>query len=146
MKKNFLSMMIVGLLCTSAFPFKFGMEFQAGDLMLFGANFRFFEFFELKPQIGFEFGETRDEVDLAVNGNFYLSDLGQLQQYVGPGVNFAFSDNSRFAINGNYGLRYDINEAISVFGQIGLGMVFSPDFIIRTYSTGVGLTFYMLNR
>ncbi|GEM_PF-3363052 len=41
MKKNFLSMMIVGLLCTSAFPFKFGMEFQAGDLMLFWRKLSF---------------------------------------------------------------------------------------------------------
>lgn len=146
MKKLSLSMLVVGLLCTSAFPFKLGLEFQAGELMLFGANLRFSDFFELKPQLGFEFGEIRDEFDLAVNGNFYLSDLGQLQQYVGPGVNFAFSDESSFGLNGNYGLRYDINDALSIFGQIGLGMIFTPHFSIGTYSSGVGLTFYMLNR
>lgn len=139
-------MLIVGLLCTSAFPFKLGLEFQAGQVMLFGANLRFSDFFELKPQLGFMFDDDRDEFDLAVNANFYLSDLGRLQQYVGPGVNFAFSDNSSFGINGNYGLRYDINDAVSIFGQVGLGMIFTPDFSISTYSSGVGLTFYLLNR
>lgn len=146
MKKLTLSMLIVGLLCTSAFPFKLGLEFQAGQVMLFGANLRFLDFFELKPQLGFMFDDERDEFDLAVNANFYLSDLGRLQQYVGPGVNFAFSDNSSFGINGNYGLRYDINDAVSIFGQVGLGMIFTPDFSISTYSSGVGLTFYLLNR
>ncbi len=146
MKKLTLSMLIVGLLCTSAFPFKLGLEFQAGQVMLFGANLRFSDFFELKPQLGFMFDDDRDEFDLAVNANFYLSDLGRLQQYVGPGVNFAFSDNSSFGINGNYGLRYDINDAVSIFGQVGLGMIFTPDFSISTYSSGVGLTFYLLNR
>lgn len=146
MKKLTLSMLIVGLLCTSAFPFKLGLEFQAGQVMLFGANLRFSDFFELKPQLGFMFNDDRDEFDLAVNANFYLSDLGRLQQYVGPGVNFAFSDNSSFGIKGNYGLRYDINDAVSIFGQVGLGMIFTPDFSISTYSSGVGLTFYLLNR
>ena len=146
MKKLVFSMLIVGLFCGNVFPFKLGLEFQAGQQMLFGANMRFSDFFELKPQLGFIFSDFQDEFDLVVNGNFYLSDLGQLQQYVGPGINFAFSDETRFGINGNYGLRYDINDALSIFGQVGLGMIFTPDFFISTYSSGVGLTFYMLNR
>jgi len=146
MKKLVFSMLIVGLFCGNVFPFKLGLEFQAGQQMLFGANMRFSDFFELKPQLGFIFSDFQDEFDLVVNGNFYLSDLGQLQQYVGPGINFAFSDETRFGINGNYGLRYDINDALSIFGQVGLGMIFTPDFSISTYSSGVGLTFYMLNR
>ncbi|HLV30317.1 MAG TPA: hypothetical protein VKY57_01985 [Chitinispirillaceae bacterium] len=146
MKKLTLSILIVGLFCGNAFPFKLGLEFQAGQKMLFGANMRFSDLFELKPQLGFIFSDFQDEFDLVVNGNFYLSDLGQLQQYVGPGINFAFSDETSFGINGNYGLRYDINDALSIFGQVGLGMIFTPDFSIGTYSTGVGLTFYMLNR
>lgn len=146
MKKIALSMLIVGLLCSSAFSFKFGLEFQAGDQMLFGANMRFSDFFELKPQLGFEFAEFNDEFDLSVNGNFYLSDLGQLQQYVGPGIHLIFRDESSFGIDGHYGLRYNINDALSIFGQVGLGMIFTPDFRINTYSTGVGLTFFMLNR
>src|SRR5690554_3379861 len=145
MKKLTLSILIVGLFCGNAFPFKLGLEFQAGQKMLFGANMRFSDLFELKPQLGFIFSDFQDEFDLVVNGNFYLSDLGQLQQYVGPGINFAFSDETSFGINGNYGLRYDINDALSIFGQVGLGMIFTPDFSIGTYSTGVGLTFYMLN-
>ena len=146
MKKLTLSILIIGLSCGNVFPFKLGLEFQAGQQMLFGANMRFSDLFELKPQLGFIFSDFQDEFDLVVNGNFYLSDLGQLQQYVGPGINFAFSDETSFGINGNYGLRYDINDALSIFGQVGLGMIFTPDFSIGTYSTGVGLTFYMLNR
>jgi hypothetical protein len=146
MKKMAVSMMMVGLLYASAFPFKLGLEFQAGGQMLFGGNLRFSDFFELKPQLGFIFSEPRDEFDLAINANFYLSDLGRLQQYVGPGVDFAISDESSFGINGNYGLRYNINDAISIFGQIGLGMIFTPDFALATYSSGVGLTFYILNK
>ncbi len=139
-------MLIVGMLCGSAFPFKLGLEFQAGQQMLVGGNLRFSEFFELKPQLGFVFSEFIDEFDLVVNANFYLADLGKLKQYVGPGVNFAFSDPTRFGLSGNYGLRYDINDALSIFGQVGLGMIFTPDFEISTFSSGVGLTFYMLNR
>jgi hypothetical protein len=146
MRKLALSILIIGLFCGNVFPFKLGLEFQAGQQMLFGANMRFSDLFELKPQLGFIFSDFQDEFDLVVNGNFYLSDLGQLQQYVGPGINFAFSDETRFGINGNYGLRYDINDALSIFGQVGLGMIFTPDFSIGTYSTGVGLTFYMLSR
>ena len=146
MRKLALSILIIGLFCGNVFPFKLGLEFQAGQQMLFGANMRFSDLFELKPQLGFIFSDFQDEFDLVVNGNFYLSDLGQLQQYVGPGINFAFSDETSFGINGNYGLRYDINDALSIFGQVGLGMIFTPGFSISTYSTGVGLTFYMLSR
>ena len=84
MKKLALSMLIVGMLCGSAFPFKLGLEFQAGQQMLVGGNLRFSEFFELKPQLGFVFSEFIDEFDLVVNANFYLADLGKLKQYVGP--------------------------------------------------------------
>lgn len=146
MKKVAISMLLVCLFCSSAFSFKLGLEFQAGDQMLIGANLRFSDFFELKPQLGFRFSEFHDEFDLIASGNFYLKDLGQLQQYIGPGIHLVFSEESSFGLDGHYGLRYNINDVLSIFGQVGLGMIFTPDFEVATFSTGVGLTFYMLNR
>lgn len=148
MKKIVLSMFIIGLLSSSAFPFKLGLEFQAGEQMIAGANMRITDFFELKPQIGFLFGGDDNGIfDLIVSGNFYLSDMGKLQQYVGPGINLEFtSGDNLFGLDGHYGLRYDINDQVSIFGQVGLGMFFTPDFSIFTHSTGVGLTFFIINK
>ena len=53
MRKLALSILIIGLFCGNVFPFKLGLEFQAGQQMLFGANMRFSDLFELKPQLGF---------------------------------------------------------------------------------------------
>ncbi len=148
MKKAVMSMIIVGLLSASAFPFKLGLEFQAGEQMVVGANMRFSELFELKPKLGFLFSDPVNLFSLVVDGNFYLPDLGELQHYAGFGVNLAIvseDDASEFGLDGHYGLRYDINEVVSIFGQVGLGMIFTPDFVMSTYSTGAGVTFFIIN-
>lgn len=148
MKKTIMSVLMVGLLCSSAFPFKLGLEFQAGDQLFIGTNMRFSDFFELKPQLGFQFADDYDVFNLLVSGNFYLPDLGKLQHYAGLGIDLGFvsDEDAQFVLDGHYGLRYDINEVVSIFGQVGLGFVLAPEFAMTTYSSGAGITFYVMDR
>ncbi|NLD99390.1 MAG: hypothetical protein GX640_05900 [Fibrobacter sp.] len=146
MKKVKVVLLLVGIFYGSAFPLKLGLEFQAGNQSLVGANLRFTERFELKPQLGLLFRENYSQFQLVVNANFYLPDIGKVQHYAGPGMylGFASGQDGQFGLDGHYGLRYNINDAISLFGQLGLGFNITPSFQLSTFTSGAGITFYIL--
>lgn len=142
MKKTALVMVVIGLLSTAAYPFRLGLEFSVSDQPTVGVNMRISDLFELKPQMGFSFSENFNTFNLIVDGNFYLPQLQDLQHYAGPGIAlYADSDNARFGMNGHYGLRYDINDIISTFGEIGIRIGFD-DFFLTTFRGGAGITIF----
>ena len=145
MNKKTLSFCLVGLFCLNASAFQLGLEFGVGNDVHVGTNMRFTELFELKPQLAFGFGEDYGMFDLIIDANFYLPELGELQHYAGPGISLnveSGNNNGVFTLNGHYGLRYNINDIVSIFGQIGFGMEFDP-FVLKTFRNGVGITFYL---
>ncbi len=148
MRKMIKTLVMIGLLCGSAFPFKLGLEFQAGSQLLVGANMRFSDLLEIKPQLGFKINDASSQFDMAVSGNFYLPELGDLQHYAGAGLflNVYEEQDEQFGIDGHYGLRYDINKIFGIFGQVGLAMNLAPEFEMASFSSGVGCTFYIINR
>jgi opacity protein-like surface antigen len=142
MKKLSHFLFLIAVFATTAFPFRMGMEFSVSQQATVGLNLRLTEKFELKPQLGFGFAEDNNSFILTVDGNFYLPQMQNLQHYAGPGISFsAYSDDTYFNINGHYGLRYDFNDVISTFGEIGIGLTFDP-FMMNTFKGGLGLTFY----
>jgi hypothetical protein len=140
--KKLYAFIIIALVITQSAAFKMGLEFSVMEQATVGLNLRLTEKFELKPQLGFSFNEDNNMFRLNVDGNFYLPQIQNLQHYAGPGISLlATSGDLFFSLNGHYGLRYDINEIISTFGEIGLGITFDP-FILNTFKGGLGLTFY----
>jgi hypothetical protein len=142
MKKTALVMIVIGLLSTAAYPFRLGLEFSVFDQPTIGANMRISDMFELKPQMGFSFSENFNTFALLVDGNFYLPQIQDLQHYAGPGIALeATSDDVQFGMNGHYGLRYDFNDNISAFGEIGIHIGFD-DFYLTTLRSGAGITIF----
>ena len=145
MKKAASILACVVLLSSSAYPFRLGLEFQTGSDQHIGVNMRINDLVEIKPALGFSFSDNDNRFRLLVNGNFYLPQIMDLQHYAGPGIALdVHNDNTDFSLNGNYGLRYDFNEVLSTFGEVGLVMQFDP-FVIRTLRAGVGLTIFFPN-
>jgi hypothetical protein len=154
--KKILCTLAVGIICCSAYPLKLGLEFRATDdasweVSTIGVNLGITDQFELKPQLGFRLGDS-PRMNLILDGNFYLPDISSLRHYAGFGLHISVwdneenndSDNSDFYLNGHYGLRYDINDVISLFGEIGLNFIFDP-FMMVTTRPGLGVTFYFPN-
>jgi hypothetical protein len=140
--KKLYAIIITALFITQPAAFKMGLEFSVMEQATVGLNLRLSEKFELKPQLGFSFQEDNNTFRLNVDGNFYLPQIQTLQHYAGPGISlYANTDDVLFSINGHYGLRYDINEIISTFGEIGIGINFDP-FILNAFRGGLGVTFY----
>jgi|GEM_PF-3832872 len=144
MKKIVASLLFVAIAATAAYPFKLGIEFSAGASEQIGANLRFNDLFEFKPQIGFSFSDDDNRFNLLLDGNFYLPDIEELHHYAGFGLGMFFQTDTdgRINLNGHYGLRYDVNDIVSLFGEGGLSMVFDP-FVMATFKGGVGCTFYI---
>ncbi|MBN1602449.1 MAG: hypothetical protein JW915_12625 [Chitinispirillaceae bacterium] len=143
MRKLSVFLFLAVIISKSAYPLGLGLEFSVDNDIAVGVNLRLTEKFELKPQLGFSIIEDASLFTLNVDGNFYLPQMQNLQHYAGPGISItAFEGNSDFGIDGHYGLRYDFNDIISAFGQIGLGINFDP-FALTTFRSGLGLTFYI---
>lgn len=143
MRKLSLFLFLAVVVSKSAYPLGLGLEFSAGSDITVGVNLRLMEKFELKPQLGFSIIEDASLFALNLDGNFYLPQMQNLQHYVGPGITItAIEGNSNFGIDGHYGLRYNFNDVISTFGEIGLGMNFDP-FNLVTFRSGLGLTFFI---
>jgi hypothetical protein len=147
MKKVLSILAFVVLLSSSAYPFRLGLEFQAtadnhNDLGRVAVNMRLNDLVELKPMLGFKFSENNNRFSIGMDGNFYLPPIQDLQHYAGPGLAFdAFPNGNTFQLHGQYGLRYDFNEILSTFGEIGVGMDFDP-FVFGTFRGAVGLTIF----
>ena len=145
MKKAIMTILYVGLLAGSAFPFRMGLEFGVNSVPTIGLNLRVIDFLEVKPQLGFMFSDNYNSFTLGTDVNFYLPGIGDLQHYAGPGIGFNVNTNDAdFGLNGHYGLRYDFNEVLSAFGEIGFTMDFDP-FVLASSRAGVGLTVYFPN-
>lgn len=152
-------MLLVGLMCGSAFSFNLGANFgfvnnatKGGTGTEVSARIGLTEKMELAPRLGFCFGDG-STFAIGADFNYYLSSIGDLQQYLGGGLDFSKTavligvsktSDSYFGINGHYGLRYDFNDVVGVFGQVGLDIPFAPDFMFGTFSSGVGLTFQII--
>ena len=145
MRKTVLATLCIGLLAVSAFPFRMGLEFGVYSTPTVGLNLRVIDFIEVKPQLGFLFSDDYNSFTLGTDVNFYLPQIGDLQHYAGPGIGFNVNtDDSDFQLDGHYGLRYDFNEVLSAFGQIGFTMGFDP-LIFASSRAGLGLTVYFPN-
>lgn len=148
MKKLLLSTMIIGVLAGNAFPLQFGLEYMTGAQSIIGTNLRINDVFEFKPQLGFSFSDPGSNLQLILNGNYYFTESSGLQQYAGGALDMVFGDNvfgqdiSNIMINGHYGMRYDINEVLSLFGELGINMDFDP-FVLSTFTGGMGLTIFI---
>ena len=146
MKKVAISILLIGLLAGSAFPFKLGLEFGVSDGALVGANMRFTESFELKPQLGFVFIEDNSFMHLIFDANFYLPEIMELQHYAGPRLDlYVQGDDSKVALDGHYGLLYNFNDVLSMFGQVGLRVEFGNNPTFGTIRSALECTIYFPN-
>ncbi|MBN1576497.1 MAG: hypothetical protein JW913_08095 [Chitinispirillaceae bacterium] len=147
MRKTIVSLLIVGIFAATAHPFQLGVEFSVGEIPQVGANMRFNDLFELKPQLEFSFSENNNALGLCIDGNFYLPDISDLQHYAGFGFNFLVqSDYDSYAgLNGHYGLRYNINDIFSIFGELGIWIKRFDPFYMTTFKGGIGCTIYFPN-
>ena len=71
----------------------------------------------------------------------------ELQHYAGLGLDLdvrSGNNGGGFGLDGHYGLRFNINEVLSLFGEIGLKTFFDP-FVLRSFRGGVGITFFFPN-
>ena len=82
-----------------------------------------------------------------IDGNFYLPEIPQLQHYAGFGFNMFFQSETDgiVGLDGHYGVRYDINEVFSVFGELGLGINSFDPFDMSTFKSGIGCTIFFPN-
>jgi hypothetical protein len=143
MRKTGFGILIVALLCTRAFPLGFGLEYSAFGNNVVGANLRINDAFEFKPQLGFTFSDAYNNLHLIFNGNYYFTETSGLQHYAGGALDLSVGDgNSDVGLIGHYGMRYDINDVISLFGEAGIDMRFDP-FILSSFRGGAGITFYI---
>jgi hypothetical protein len=143
MKKVSIILLTIFLASSTVYPIRLGLDFGVFDKPTLGLNLRLVEKFELKPAVGFSISEDDNSFILSVDGNFYLPQIQTLQHYAGPQIWFNVnSDDSYVGVNGHYGLRYDFNEVLSTFGEIGLNIQFSP-FLLYSFRGGLGLTFYI---
>jgi len=147
--KHLLFLLAVVLLSSSAFPITLGLEFKASGDEVVALNIGFSDQFELKPQVGFQLGDAA-HLNLIIDGNIYLPDISPLRHYIGPSLIFSTwdngnsnADNTSFYLGGHYGLRYNVNEVISLFGEIGIILDFDPDFAMTSFRPGLGCTFYL---
>lgn len=146
MKKFVPALCLFVLMSRSVFSFQLGLEFGVNPNLLMGANMRFSELFELKPQLGFLFKEDFSQLHLIVDGNFYLPEIMDLQHYAGLGLDLDVQSGNGggFGLDGHYGLRYNINEIVSLFGQVGMRFDFDP-FIFQSFRGGAGITIFFPN-
>jgi len=137
---------MVLLLAVQTFSASLGLEFKADEAENIALNIGFSDQFELKPQVAFRLGDGAF-IDLIVDGNFYFAEMSGLRHYAGFGVHFKIEDtaNDNTAVNlgGHYGLRYDVNEIISIFGEIGVLVDFQDGFSLSSTRPGLGCTFYL---
>jgi hypothetical protein len=146
MKRAALCILFVAFFTSAALPFQLGAEFSAGDATMLGLNLRFSHLFELKPQVGFLLSEDINSFYLHCDGNFYFTDIAQLQHYAGFAIimNTISHTDATFTLNGHYGLRYNFNDVFSIFGEGGIGVIVKP-FILSTFKGGLGCTIYFPN-
>jgi hypothetical protein len=133
-----------------------GIEFTMGNSYVLSLDIHTSNFFELKPQV--EFNPTFSLINFDPAVNFYLYDsrdcffrvdethlikIPKLQIYCGLGITFPVNgNNSTVGFLLDYGLRYNINEILSLVGQIGAeakGNPFRPAF-----NGGLGFSLYIL--
>jgi hypothetical protein len=142
MKKALAVLLCAGLF-TAACPFQLGLDFSIGTKSQISANMRFNHLFELKPQVGFGIRKNMNSLNPGIDANFYLPDISGLQHYVGAGLDVYTAEGTQgtFEIGGHYGLRYNVNEIISIFGEIGIAVDNDP-FVMSSFTEGIGCTIY----
>ncbi len=125
-----------------------GFEFSVDPSRVVGMNIRFNDLYELKPGLGFRLSDNETIFNLAIDNNFYFISGFDLSHYAGFGfaIQIAERDNggddTDITLDGHYGLRYDINDVISLFGDLGLAFAIDP-WVFRTFRSGVGVTFFI---
>ena len=152
MKFRFIITLILFLFSSGYPQIKFGIDFTVGSSNYVGPNIRFSHFYELKPLFAIAIIDDRsDAFGIIINNNFYLKDIGKLQNYLGVAIGYINSmddivrvNDGAMLIGGQYGLRYNFNEIVSIFGEIGLISSVDP-FIMTTGKSGLGVTFYFPN-
>jgi hypothetical protein len=151
MKFRFLIILIL-FLSSGHSQTQFGIDFTVGSSNFVGPNIRFSHLYELKPLFAISIIDNKsDAIGIIINNNFYLKDIGRLQNYIGFAIGYINSmddfivvNNGAMLIGGQYGLRCNLNEIVSIFGEIGVVSSIDP-FFMTTAKSGLGVTFYFPN-
>lgn len=147
------ALLCIGLAVVSSYCYpQFGIDFSVGEMGFIGPNIRFSHFYELKPSLEFTVTDNKsNSIGILAENNFYLVDVYNLQNYVGFGIGFVSNKDSNgnktkhTMLTGQYGLRYDFNSVVSVFGQLGLLVELDP-VVLSTHKSAIGITLYFPNR
>jgi hypothetical protein len=146
MKRFMISGMLAAALAIQVSAADFGIEFSAGSSQNVGVNVRFSDLYEMKPGIGFRVSENDVVFAFSMDNNFYFISGFDLSHYAGVGVGITAINNDNddvdVTIDGHYGLRYDINAIVSIFGDLGLAFDIDP-LVFRTFRSALGCTFFI---
>ena len=150
LKKIIFSVVALSMFNFSVFATQLGFEFFSNSTPWLNANILVNEAIELKPGIQLHFGDNINTIGIGFDFNYYLSPIKPFNHYIGAGISFVsieyenplINDETSISFNGHYGLRYTLNEHMSIFGELGVNLKFSPT-VFSTQRPGLGVTFYL---
>lgn len=123
-------------------PFGFGSSsFGLGGSQYVGVRIHVTDFYAVQPSVQLSITENNNNLGIHVDNLFYLFEMNNLEQYAG--FNVAFNLDEDFRLGGFYGLQHSLNQAVDIYGQIGLGIDIDPA-EVYTANTGLGVIFYIL--
>lgn len=122
---------------------KIGFNFGAGSSAYVGALFHFNSVYCLNPLFPFfSIGDNPMIFGVEISNRFYLSPMRTLDHYLYGSFGFVYHRFDEFTYSGiGYGLQYQINENVSLFGEIGV-TVFHDEITIDIGRSGLGVIFY----
>jgi hypothetical protein len=123
---------------------KIGVDFSVSSQPDVGLKWHISNLYCINPYLGFSFSKARDNTFFLVGiaNQFYLPSFAELDQYIDISPAFYLIGNSpNFEGNIGYGLQYQFNSTISIYGELGIGVIV-PDGQFGTFRSGLGAILY----
>ena len=146
-RKAFLVLICVFIpLFAASYEGKVGLDFTFSYQPYVGLKWHIANGYCMNPYLGFiAVGNNTafPYLYVGIGNQFYLPPLFALDQYinVSPAL---YLNNRKLYFNGSvsYGLQYQFNNAISVFGELGIEIA-APNVLVESFRNGVGVIFYL---
>ena len=123
---------------------KIGIDFTVSNQSDLGLKWHISNLYCMNPYLGFNFAKVRDNTFflIGIGNQFYLPSFAELDQYINISPAFyLIGNNPNFEGNVSYGLQYQFNNTISIFGELGIEVIV-PDGQVGTFRSGLGAILY----
>jgi len=125
---------------------KIGIDFTLSEQPTIGMKWHISKLYCVNPFFGFlAAGKSADQGNLLIVGlgnQFYLPSFLALDHYINISpAYYGFGGSGFFEGKLSYGLQYQCNNTISIFGELGI-VYYSRDYLAETFRSGVGAIFY----